>query len=191
MANSLQIGDLVDFKPSHARSYQPGRIIDVNQLAKLVLVEPLFPRARQQPEEHPLKRVRPLKGRRLAEVQQRLQRLRLLVVTMPERAPAPPAPPRAPRVAHLAPLRAVPKPRAPLCSLDFLAAVRGSPCCACRRPGPSEAHHYGPRGVGQKADDLRAVPLCRACHDHLHARGELPGRTPASTRELIYPGSTH
>ena len=62
--------------------------------------------------------------------------------------------------------------RGPLRSEDYLAFVRSQPCLLCAAPAPSDPHHYGPRGLGQKTDDYRTVPLCRKCHDTLHAEGE-------------------
>lgn len=64
----------------------------------------------------------------------------------------------------------------------YLAFVRDNPCCACAAPGPSDPHHYGPRGVGQKTDDYRTVPLCRRCHDEFHARHTVPALNPNATR---------
>lgn len=52
-------------------------------------------------------------------------------------------------------------------------------------PAPSDAHHTGRRGVGQKADDYGAVPLCRACHRAVTDRHELPGRDRPQT-ELLF-----
>lgn len=47
-----------------------------------------------------------------------------------------------------------------------LAWVRTLDCCHCARRSPSEAHHdTKERGMGQKADDTRTIPLCRSCHD--------------------------
>ena len=96
-------------------------------------------------------------------------------------------------------LRAQPRPPSPLRSRAFLDFVRRHPCCACPAPADFpdplieeeadlavDAHHQGPRGVGQKTDDLRAVPLCRRCHDGLHDTGALPGRDRAQSLILIY-----
>ncbi len=47
----------------------------------------------------------------------------------------------------------------------FLAFVRTKRCMFCLQTGKSEAHHYGVHGLSQKADDVRAVPACRGCHD--------------------------
>lgn len=69
---------------------------------------------------------------------------------------------------------APPARNAPMRSPAFLAFVRQHPCAICGAAGPSEAHHYGPRGMGQKTDDLRCVPLCRRCHDQWHTKGAPP-----------------
>lgn len=83
-------------------------------------------------------------------------------------------------------LRAVPKPPAPLRSERYLDFIRIRPCCACGRSGPSDPHHYGPRGAGQKTDDYRVVPLCRICHDLFHAKRVLPScRDVADTKAFI------
>lgn len=58
-------------------------------------------------------------------------------------------------------------------SETYMAFVRRDPCCGCGAPGPSDPHHFGSRGVGQKTDDRRTVPLCRKCHDEFHAHGFL------------------
>lgn len=54
---------------------------------------------------------------------------------------------------------------------NFLAYVRVRACCVCGAPGPSHAHHHGPRGAGQKTDDFRTVPLCDRCHRAWHQHG--------------------
>ena len=91
-------------------------------------------------------------------------------------------------------LRPVPAPRARHRAPAFLAFVRTFCCCSCAsQQGPTEAHHTGPRGVGQKADDYGAVPLCRACHACVTDCGTLPGldqaetarRFAETTRELL------
>lgn len=51
--------------------------------------------------------------------------------------------------------------------------VKSLPCLAPKAPAGcsdvTEAHHAGPRGMGQKAQDQTAVPLCRDHHRHWHA----------------------
>jgi len=98
----------------------------------------------------------------------------------------PAAPPRAPRPPRArAVLTAVPKPAKPTRSGQYLAFVRAEPCASCRAPGPSDPHHWGPRGMGQKTDDHRTVPLCRRCHDHFHDQGSLPAMDVATTKVLL------
>ena len=63
----------------------------------------------------------------------------------------------------------------------YLAFVRAHACCACVHGTPIEAHHFGPRGVGLKADDFHAVPLCARCHRAFHDRGSLPNLTRTET----------
>lgn len=93
--------------------------------------------------------------------------LALLRAAAPQPAPLPILRPVLPR--------AVPRPEPPLRSASYLAMVRAWPCCGCGRPAPSEAHHAGRRGVGQKASDLLTVPLCRPCHQRVTDTGSLPG----------------
>lgn len=60
----------------------------------------------------------------------------------------------------------------PLRSESYLRYVRGLPCCACQRPGPGDPHHIvgsGLKGAGTHTSDLLAIPLCRQCHEKLHA----------------------
>ena len=71
----------------------------------------------------------------------------------------------------------------------YLAFVREHDCCACGADGPSDPHHWALKGkgggMGTKADDFRTVPLCRLCHDHYHAHGNLPECTTIMTRILF------
>ena len=53
---------------------------------------------------------------------------------------------------------------------QYLVFVRRVNCLSCGRL-PSEAHHAGRRGKGQKASDGSAVALCWACHKLLHDIG--------------------
>lgn len=59
-------------------------------------------------------------------------------------------------------------------SEKYLAYVRRKPCCACLKPAPSHAHHFGPHGTATKPSDYRAVPLCDVCHYEWHAKATLP-----------------
>lgn len=69
---------------------------------------------------------------------------------------------------------AQPKPPAPRRSKAYLAFVRKLDCCNCGTPGPSDPHHEGKRGVGQKTSDLLVVPLCRRCHSIYTDENQLP-----------------
>lgn len=64
----------------------------------------------------------------------------------------------------------------------YLDQVRGEPCAACGRPGPSEAHHcrdvppFEEQGLYQrlpgnsrKSGDRDAIPLCPEDHRLFHA----------------------
>jgi len=61
--------------------------------------------------------------------------------------------------------------------------VKERPCCACGKPGPSEAHHcrdmppLEDQGIYQrlpaqsrKSGDLDTIPLCQSCHHMFHAK---------------------
>lgn len=81
----------------------------------------------------------------------------------------------APRTLAVADLRPVPKPTSRLRSDAYLAFVRRHPCASCGTPAPSDASHHGRRGVGQKADDVLAVSLCRGCHEVYERTKIVPG----------------
>lgn len=74
-------------------------------------------------------------------------------------------------------LTSQPKPRSPARSAAYMAYVRTHACCACSAAAPSDPHHWGPRGIGQKTDDFRCVPLCRRCHDSWHDHHVVAGET--------------
>jgi len=74
--------------------------------------------------------------------------------------------------------RQVPKPSGPSRSESYLEFVRRQPCCNCQAPPRSDPDHVGPRGVGQKTDDFRCIPLCRRCHQTRTDQGVLPVPTP-------------
>jgi hypothetical protein len=43
--------------------------------------------------------------------------------------------------------------------------IKRMDCILCGAPGPSSAHHLREgQGMGQRADDVLAVPLCWHCH---------------------------
>lgn len=65
------------------------------------------------------------------------------------------------------------RPDSPARAPHYLAFVRELPCARCGAPptGVIDPHHFGPRGVGQKCDDYRTIPLCRPCHLTAHRLG--------------------
>ena len=71
-----------------------------------------------------------------------------------------------------------PPARAP----SFLDLVRTMPCASCRRPGPSEAHHFTTGGTSMKGSDYFVAPQCRDCHGYnVRDRGE--ARYPCKAHE--------
>jgi len=95
-----------------------------------------------------------------------------------------------------APMRSRPlgkKPPKPVRYEVFKAFVRAKPCRLCGLEGPSDPHHFGPRGVSQKTSDLRLVPLCdsnpatgyEGHHDYFHRTGSLPGMDRVGTEAWI------
>ena len=52
---------------------------------------------------------------------------------------------------------------------QYLAWVRGRPCCVCGAAPPSEPHHMVTRGAG--GSDCLVVPVCRVCHSSAHSMG--------------------
>lgn len=43
--------------------------------------------------------------------------------------------------------------------------IKSLPCVACLKTWHVDPAHTGPHGTGQKACDLKCIPLCRRCHD--------------------------
>lgn len=73
-------------------------------------------------------------------------------------------------------MRPKPRKRADPAYLDF---VRSQPCCACGKPPPSHPHHkHGertgePKGMGLKAPDSTAIPICPSDHHAWHSQGQV------------------
>lgn len=61
-------------------------------------------------------------------------------------------------------LGAVYVPRKPALNFRYRAFVRSFSCVACGSLRYIEAAHTGPRGLGQKANDMDCIPLCAKCH---------------------------
>ena len=55
----------------------------------------------------------------------------------------------------------------------YLEWLREQPCCACGKWGWSTPHHKTGAGMGKRAHDHEAMPLCVGCHKDLH---EFSGR---------------
>lgn len=59
----------------------------------------------------------------------------------------------------------------------YLIWIRDQPCANCLAPPPSDPHHIKGigkySGVGLRASDSTAMPLCRTCHSRLHG-GVIP-----------------
>nr|EEC2586804.1 DUF968 domain-containing protein [Salmonella enterica subsp. enterica serovar Rubislaw] len=54
---------------------------------------------------------------------------------------------------------------------EYTRWVKRQPCCGCGNVS-DDPHHiidHGFGGTGTKACDLLVIPLCRVCHDALHA----------------------
>jgi hypothetical protein len=90
------------------------------------------------------------------------------------RAEAQPPPRAAPKARRPKAARAR-NEREPLRFDEYRRWVKAQRCMFCALPA-DDPHHYGPKGMGQTTDDTRIVPVCRRCHDDLHAR-----RLPVST----------
>lgn len=48
---------------------------------------------------------------------------------------------------------------------NHLQRIKELPCGLCGASGPSDAHHIREgQGMGQRASDYLAIPLCKECH---------------------------
>jgi len=65
------------------------------------------------------------------------------------------------------------KPEGAAKAPHYLEFVRQQNCCRCGAEPRVDPDHIGPRGLSQKTDDYRTIPLCRRCHD-LRQTGKLP-----------------
>ena len=75
-------------------------------------------------------------------------------------------------------------------SSSHLAWLRTLSCAWCGHGPPCEASHHGRRGVGIKASDLDAIPLCHWCHARHHGPrfgGQPPLPLAGFMRRGIYP----
>ena len=99
----------------------------------------------------------------------RADQVRRSVDRRPGVVPAPidrtPPPPLASRATPAPMGTPQPKP-VPVRDRAYLDWLRGQPCVACGFPHGCDPSHHGAHGMGTKADDDRAVSMCRRCHDH-------------------------
>lgn len=50
-------------------------------------------------------------------------------------------------------------------ALEYMKAVKGLPCCICKAPAPSDAHHViCDRFGARKSSDWDCIPLCKKHH---------------------------
>jgi len=52
---------------------------------------------------------------------------------------------------------------------QYLRFLKKLPCVACLKTWNVDPAHTGPHGIGQKACDRKAIPLCRKCHREFDA----------------------
>lgn len=73
-------------------------------------------------------------------------------------------------------------------SQAYLAKVKAMPCCKCGGKADDPHHIIGIgnlSGMGLKAPDSYVIPVCRRCHDEIHARPELLPRQVKWLRETL------
>lgn len=66
----------------------------------------------------------------------------------------------------------------PVRSKKYRDWVAEQPCMLCQASPAGDCHHgislgYGEGGIGTKACDTLSLPLCRPCHQEMHANPEL------------------
>ena len=58
----------------------------------------------------------------------------------------------------------------PLIDDAYRAFVRNRPCCGCGVEPAGDAHHrISDRFAAMRVTDYHTMPLCRSCHERLHA----------------------
>lgn len=125
----------------------------------------------------PLARKTPLVSRARLESRSELKRATQLRAKPPALG-APPKPKRPTKLAHLPKRIATPKEGNPVRDPGFLAFLRTLPCEFCGTTIGVQVSHFGEHGMGTKASDHEAVPLCWYHHlEEWHRHGTLPGRT--------------
>jgi len=46
-------------------------------------------------------------------------------------------------------------------------------CIVCEQKYGTQLHHFGKRGIGQKATDLLVCRVCKECHDSIQGKSEV------------------
>lgn len=70
-------------------------------------------------------------------------------------------------------------------SKKYIAYVKGHVCMFCGQY-EVDAHHFGKRGMSQKASDLTAVPVCHEQHQEFHTTGAIKPFTADATKTYFY-----
>lgn len=187
MKPSLSIGSPCRYWTDRPGCWQKGTVLDLDR--HTVTVKPS--RSDLDPVVLPRRQVKPLPGRAR-------QAVAVVLAVLQERAPGVNPILRQPtdpseiagncRVVYLGGQpRAVPPPPKRILSPKYLKWIGSHPCCVPGCGDRAQRHHYGPRGVGQKTDDPRTVPLCESCHlRYWHKDGTLPGYvTPEAARLFV------
>ncbi|MCA0973428.1 DUF968 domain-containing protein [Halomonas denitrificans] len=77
----------------------------------------------------------------------------------------------------------------------YLAFVRSLPCCACGGRATDAHHviglHWGLSGMATTAPDSFSMPVCRVCHQAIHASPEMQARQPGLLTDTINRGLDH
>lgn len=176
---ALVQADAVEFRTGrfgHRSAWRYGTVVDEELRPS--------PRVLIQPDHAPGQRAEAIVGVSPQQVRQREGRSLPEPDPVRRRALPPLSGPIVVRVAGAA-ARAIPRPRRPARDGAYLDYVRSWACTSCGAPPPSEAHHVGPRGVSQKTDDYRTVPLCHACHRSVTDTGSLPDRDRTTTEAIF------
>ncbi len=176
MKPSLSLNGPCKYFTDRPGCWQKGTVLAMDR--HTVTVKPS--RSDLDPVELPRRQVKPLPGRGGAR-----QAVAVVLAVLQERAPVTP---QAPITVYLGGQpRPDPRPPRRILSPKYLKWIGSHPCCVPGCGGRAQRHHYGPRGVGQKTDDPRTVPLCESCHlQHWHHDGTLPGYpTPEAARLFV------
>ncbi|MBY6030002.1 DUF968 domain-containing protein [Halomonas sp. DP8Y7-1] len=77
----------------------------------------------------------------------------------------------------------------------YLAFVRSLRCCVCDGRATDAHHviglHWGLSGMATTAPDSFSMPVCRVCHQAIHASPEMQARQPGWLTDTINRGLDH